>query len=60
MLIGLDATLHLAEECKTPTRTVPKAIIATIGIGSVTAFSFAIAMCYSLTDVESLLASPTG
>ncbi|KAM0522355.1 hypothetical protein ACHAPE_001944 [Trichoderma viride] len=33
MFGGLDATLHLAEETLDPSRTVPKALMSTIGIG---------------------------
>ncbi|WXC56086.1 hypothetical protein SNK03_002023 [Fusarium graminearum] len=60
MLIGLDATMHLAEECSAPAKTIPKAIISTVLVGVLTAFAFAVAMCYSTDDFESLLTTPTG
>ncbi|RGP63738.1 choline transport [Fusarium sporotrichioides] len=60
MLIGLDATMHLAEECSAPARIIPKAIVSTVLVGVVTAFVFAVAMCYSTDNFESLLATPTG
>lgn len=59
MLIGLDATLHLADECQSPAHIIPKAIVATVIIGFLTAFTFAVALCYSVFDIESLLVTPT-
>lgn len=58
MLVGLDATMHLAEECTEPARVIPKAIISTVIAGIFTAFTFAVAMCYSHSDFSSLLDSP--
>lgn len=60
MYAGLDAVMHLAEECTQPTRTVPKAIMASVVIGFCTAFSFAIAMLYCLSDFEAVIATPLG
>jgi choline transport protein len=60
MLSGLDATLHLAEECLEPERIVPKAVLVTVVVGFLTAFPFSIAVIYSYRDVESSLSSPTG
>ncbi|KAL6234760.1 hypothetical protein BDW75DRAFT_230860 [Aspergillus navahoensis] len=49
MLSGLDATLHLAEECLDPER-----------VGFLTAFPFAIAIIYSYRDVAESLSTKTG
>ncbi|KEQ90534.1 hypothetical protein AUEXF2481DRAFT_9337 [Aureobasidium subglaciale EXF-2481] len=57
MFAGLDASLHLAEECTEPEKTVPKALCTTVVIGFVTAFVFTIAMCYGITDLDSLVAT---
>ncbi|CAH0028561.1 unnamed protein product [Clonostachys rhizophaga] len=54
---GIDAVLHLAEECKQPERTVPRAMMAIITIGFLTGFGFAVAMCYGITDLEPLIGS---
>lgn len=54
---GIDACLHLAEECKQPERTVPKAVMCVVAIGSTTGFGFSIAMCYGITDIEPLIGS---
>lgn len=60
MLSGLDATLHLAEECLQPERIVPKAVLTTVGIGFATAFPFAIGAIYSSGDVQASLSTETG
>ncbi|KAL4741256.1 amino acid/polyamine transporter I [Aspergillus similis] len=60
MLSGLDATLHLAEECLEPERVVPKAVLATVIVGFLTAFPFAIAVSYSYRDVAESLSTKTG
>lgn len=59
MFAGLDATLHMAEECLEPAIVVPKSILATIGIGFGTAFSFSVAMAYCITDLDTVLNTPT-
>lgn len=60
MYAGLDAALHLAEECTRPERTVPKAVMSSVVIGFVTAFSIAIALLYSLSDFDAVLGTATG
>ncbi|GES64997.1 choline transport protein [Aspergillus terreus] len=60
MLSGLDATLHLAEECLEPERIVPKAVVVTVIVGFFTAFPFAIGIIYSWADVSASLDTPTG
>ncbi|KAI4763634.1 amino acid transporter [Aureobasidium sp. EXF-3400] len=57
MFAGLDASLHLAEECTEPEKTVPKALCTTIAIGFVTGFIFAVAMCYGIKDLDSLIST---
>lgn len=60
MLSGLDATLHLAEECLEPERIVPRAVLITVAIGFATAFPFSIGVIYSYQDVQASLSSKTG
>lgn len=57
MFIGLDAAMHLAEECTDAARTVPKAVISAIIIGFCTAFPYTIAVLYGITDLDSILSS---
>ncbi|PLB51020.1 amino acid transporter [Aspergillus steynii IBT 23096] len=60
MLSGLDATLHLAEECLEPERIVPRAVIVTVLVGFLTAFPFAVAIIYSVKNVGDSLETVTG
>ncbi|THY06140.1 amino acid transporter [Aureobasidium pullulans] len=57
MYAGLDASMHLAEECTEPEKTVPRALMATILIGFITGFAFSIAMCYGIQDLDSLIST---
>ncbi|RDW74548.1 putative choline transport protein [Aspergillus mulundensis] len=60
MLSGLDATLHLAEECLDPEHVVPKAVLVTVLVGFLTAFPFAIGIIYSYRNVAESLSTNTG
>ncbi|KIY02165.1 uncharacterized protein Z520_02303 [Fonsecaea multimorphosa CBS 102226] len=55
MYIGLDASMHIAEECKEPSRTVPLAMITAVLIGFTTAFAYTVAQLYALTDIEAIM-----
>jgi choline transport protein len=52
---GLDAALHLAEETLNASYAVPRALMATIGIGFLTGFVFSVVMAYCIVDLDSLL-----
>jgi choline transport protein len=54
MYLGLDGALHLADECIHPETAVPRALLSTTAIGFCTGLVFSIAMCYSITDLDSL------
>ncbi|KAF1812576.1 amino acid transporter [Eremomyces bilateralis CBS 781.70] len=53
---GLDAALHMAEEAPNPRTSVPLAGVSAIGIGFITAFTFGIAILYSISDFDEVLA----
>ncbi len=53
---GLDASLHLAEEAPNPRVSVPRASVSAIVIGFCTAFPFTIALLYSISDFEAVVA----
>ncbi|KZL87436.1 choline transport [Colletotrichum incanum] len=55
---GLDGAIHLAEECTNASSTIPRALISTVTIGFVSAYTFSVAMLYSFTDFEPVLSSP--
>ncbi|KAL2070513.1 hypothetical protein VTL71DRAFT_13539 [Oculimacula yallundae] len=53
-----DCVSHLAEEIPNPRRNVPFAIAAQMVTGFVTTFCFAIAIFYSITNMDDVLAAP--
>ena len=57
--VGLDGAIHLAEDTVDPSRTVPHAICSSLVVGFITAFFFAIAMLYSIEDLDATLSSHT-
>ncbi|ODV98316.1 hypothetical protein PACTADRAFT_48100 [Pachysolen tannophilus NRRL Y-2460] len=56
----LDSATHMAEECASPEIIIPKAIMGTVAIGFVTSFCYAIAMFFSIRNLEDILDSNTG
>ncbi|KAL6817113.1 amino acid transporter [Trichoderma sp. SZMC 28015] len=52
MFGGLDSALHLAEETLDASRTVPKALMSTIGIGFFSGFVFSVAMTYCIPSLD--------
>ncbi|UKZ79686.1 hypothetical protein TrVFT333_007446 [Trichoderma virens FT-333] len=52
MFGGLDSALHLAEETLDASRTVPKALMSTIGIGFFSGFVFSMAMTYCIPSLD--------
>lgn len=57
---GMDGATHLAEESLRPEIDIPRAIMATVTIGLVTAFAFAVAMFFCIKNLDAILASGTG
>ncbi|RKK79192.1 hypothetical protein BFJ71_g16301 [Fusarium oxysporum] len=55
MFLGLDGAMHLADEALNPQKAVPKALMCTSIIGFLTAFTFSVSMCYSITDLDALV-----
>lgn len=53
-----DVVTHLAEEIKRPSKTIPKAILCQFIVGFITAFTYVIAISYSISDLDSVLESP--
>lgn len=52
-----DAVTHMAEELPEPRRDMPKAVFAQIILGTITAFVFAIAIFYAISDLDAVLTS---
>lgn len=57
---NLDAVTHMAEELPNPTRTIPRALIATVVIGIAVSFPYAIALMFCIQNNAAMVATPTG
>lgn len=55
----LDSATHLAEEVANPERVIPIAIMGTVAIGFTTAFTYSIAMFFSMNNLSDLVQTPT-
>lgn len=58
--IGPDAGTHMSEEIRDASRIVPRSMIATAILNGVLGLVMVITYCFCITDLESVLASPTG
>ncbi|THC95301.1 hypothetical protein EYZ11_005211 [Aspergillus tanneri] len=58
--MGTDAGAHMAEEIPSPSINGPKVIIYPVFIGLATAWPFAVACMYVVTDVEKVINPPSG
>ena len=53
-----EATTHLAEDLPNPRRDLPLSIAAQMGLGSITAFCYAIAVLYGISNLDDILSYP--
>jgi len=58
--LGSDCGAHLCEEIPNPSKNVPRVIVYPLIVGLITAFPFAVALLYSITDMDSALHTITG
>ncbi|RSH85658.1 hypothetical protein EHS25_003798 [Saitozyma podzolica] len=59
-LTGFDAISHMVEEMPRPSITAPKVMLMAVGLGASTSLVFMIVLLFCLTDLPTVLASPTG
>jgi amino acid transporter len=59
-LIGFDCAVHMSEEVKDASTTLPRAMMSAFCFNGLLGFVMAITLSFTLGDVESILASPTG
>lgn len=53
-----DCSSHLAEEIPKPSRNIPKAVLAQMGVGFITGICYMIALFYSIQDLPGVINSP--
>lgn len=59
-MLGYDAATHLSEELPEPKKNVPLAMVGSVVVNGVIGFVYCIVLLFSLGDLDSVLASPTG
>lgn len=59
-ILGADAAVHMAEELKDASKTLPRVMIATTIANGILGFVMLVTFCYTLGDLESDLSTPTG
>ncbi|EAU39378.1 conserved hypothetical protein [Aspergillus terreus NIH2624] len=59
-MIGYDCSVHMSEEIKDASETLPMAIMAAVGVNGVLGFIMIITICFTLGDVNDILSTPTG
>lgn len=59
VLIGYDCSVHMSEETRDASITLPKAIMWSVALNAGPAFIMAVTLCFTLGDVDSLFESVT-
>ncbi|KAI5305038.1 hypothetical protein KEM56_005451 [Ascosphaera pollenicola] len=59
-MCGYDCAIHMAEEIQDASRTLPKAIMFSVGINAILGFVMTLTLVYTTTNIEYVLDSPTG
>ncbi|KAL3703931.1 hypothetical protein TMatcc_009621 [Talaromyces marneffei ATCC 18224] len=59
-MIGYDCAAHMSEEIRNAGETLPKAMMSAVVVNAVLGFVMLVTICFTLGDVDSILASPTG
>ncbi|GKZ31599.1 hypothetical protein AbraIFM66950_000203 [Aspergillus brasiliensis] len=59
-MIGYDCSVHMSEEIKDASETLPKAMMSAVGVNGILGFIMIVTLCFTLGDVNNVLQSPTG
>ncbi|KAF4771459.1 hypothetical protein N7455_007747 [Penicillium solitum] len=59
-LIGYDCAVHMSEEIKDASETLPKAMITSVCVNAACGFLMLVTVCFTLGDIDDILATPTG
>ena len=59
-ITGFDASAHLSEETKNAAWASPIGVLTSIGVSAVFGFFLILCLLFSIQDLESTIASPTG
>ncbi|CAG8146698.1 unnamed protein product [Penicillium salamii] len=59
-LIGYDCAVHMSEEIKDASETLPKAMITSVCVNAASGLLMLVTICFTLGDIDDILATPTG
>ncbi|KAK5064929.1 hypothetical protein LTR84_000763 [Exophiala bonariae] len=60
VLVGYDCSVHMSEEIKDASVTLPRAIMGSVIVNVTLVFIVIVTVCFTIGDVESVGATPTG
>ncbi|KAJ5669389.1 hypothetical protein N7462_010459 [Penicillium macrosclerotiorum] len=59
-MLGYDCSVHMSEEIKDASETLPKAMMSSVAVNGVLGFIMLVTLCFTLGEIDPILASPTG
>ncbi|KAJ5710387.1 hypothetical protein N7488_004543 [Penicillium malachiteum] len=59
-MLGYDCSVHMSEEIKDASETLPKAMMSSVAVNGVLGFIMLVTLCFTLGEVDSVLETPTG
>ncbi|KAL8887480.1 MAG: hypothetical protein Q9215_004955 [Flavoplaca cf. flavocitrina] len=59
-MMGYDCSVHMSEEIKDASNTLPRAMMWGVGLNAVLGYVVVITLCFTVTDPQALLDSATG
>lgn len=59
-MLGFDCAVHMSEEVKDAGRTLPRAMMWSVGLNSILGLIIVLTLCFTMGDQASILASATG
>ncbi|KAJ5937266.1 hypothetical protein N7454_004921 [Penicillium verhagenii] len=59
-MLGYDCSVHMSEEIKDASETLPKAMMCSVAVNGVLGFIMLVTLCFTLGEVNTVLDTPTG
>ena len=59
-LIGPDAVVHMSEEVRNASKTIPRIMLATLVFNGALGFAMLVTLCFCIGNLEEVLETPTG
>ncbi|KAK2871648.1 hypothetical protein FQN49_002971 [Arthroderma sp. PD_2] len=59
-MIGYDCAVHMAEEIKDASKTLPQAMMSAVGVNFLLGLAVILTVCFAVGDIDAVLATPTG